>query len=95
MNPVEALEALITKLFAKKVGVIVTDVPTKALEVNVRVWAEVTELANPRPSKVATPFTAFTVKDWVRRTPFRISAAEDVTVTGLFEENSVPSRLVS
>jgi hypothetical protein len=63
MNPVDALEELTTRLFAKNVGVIVTDVPTNASDVNVKVCAEVTELANPSPVKVAIPFTAFTVSD--------------------------------
>jgi hypothetical protein len=48
---------------AKKVGVIVRLVPTKASEVKVSVWAVVTEPANPRPVNVATPSTAFTVRD--------------------------------
>jgi hypothetical protein len=63
MNPVVAFELLITRLLAKKVGVIVRLVPTKASEVNVRVWAVVTELAKPRPLNVATPSTALTVRD--------------------------------
>ena len=63
MNPVEEFEELITRLFAKNVGVIVTDVPTNASDVNVKVCAEVTELANPSPANVAIPFTALTVSD--------------------------------
>jgi hypothetical protein len=75
--------------------VIVTDVPTKASEVNVKVWAEVTELANPSPVNVAIPLTALTVNDWVKGAPFKIRAADEVTVTGLLDENKAPSRLVS
>jgi hypothetical protein len=52
-----------TKLLAKKVGVIVRLVPTKASEVNVNVCAVVTEPANPRPVNVAIPPTALTVSD--------------------------------
>ncbi len=63
MNPVDALEELMTRLLAKKVGVIVSDAPTNASEVNVKVCAEVTELANPSPVKVAIPLTALTVSD--------------------------------
>jgi hypothetical protein len=63
MNPVVAFELLITRLFAKNVGVNVRLVSTKESEVNVSVWAVVTEPANPRPVNVATPSTALTVRD--------------------------------
>jgi hypothetical protein len=62
-TPVVEPESVMFTPAAKKVGVIVRLVPTKASEVKVSVWAVVTEPANPRPVNVATPSTAFTVRD--------------------------------
>jgi hypothetical protein len=59
--PVVAFELLITRLFAKNVGVIVRLVPTKASDVNVRVMGAVTFAAKPNPMKSAMPLVVVTV----------------------------------
>ena len=63
MKPVEVFAELIIKSRAKNVGVIETEVRTNASDVNDKVCVVVTEVAKPRPSNVAIPLTALTVRD--------------------------------